>query len=365
VKVRNVIEGGAPRLMPALRAMSRTAGKAQEQFTALIRTLFLTPERGFPTWAIRREVQRVLARVLTRDFDVIQVEQSEAAHWLAGATRGGTKVLVLHDVNSTIARRRMELEQSLPGRMAARLEWMKMCRYERRMADLCQNCIVVSEEEKRSLQALQTVARIWVVPNGVDARYFTVDPSAPIAPDSLVFTGTMCWEPNVDAIMFFCEQVLPIIRARRPAVTLHVVGAEPSEKVRRLAERNRVIVTGEVPDVRPYLERASVCVVPLRFGAGTRLKILEALAMGKAVVSTSVGCEGLGLSHGREILIADSPETFADAVCQLLEDQAQRGRLGALGRKLVEGQYDWRVIACQQDTVYRELLESRAPSAEG
>jgi glycosyltransferase involved in cell wall biosynthesis len=163
----------------------------------------------------------------------------------------------------------------------------------------------------------------------------------------MVFTGSMDWLPNEDAMLYFCDKVLPIIRAEEPAVRLSIVGRAPTPAVSKLGEiyRDAARVTGRVDDVRPYIAEAGVYVVPLRIGGGTRLKIFEAMSMAKAVVSTGVGAEGLPVEDGRHVLIADEPNTFARAVVRLLRDVGRRRELEAAARALVVERYDWSSVA--------------------
>ena len=164
--------------------------------------------------------------------------------------------------------------------------------------------------------------------------------------NSLVFTGSMDWLPNEDAILYFVDAILPLIKQQCPEVSLEVVGRSPSRKLQALAEAEKSIrLTGWVEDIRPFVARSSVCIVPLRIGGGTRLKIFEAMAMNKAVVSTSVGAEGLPVRPGENILLADAPQDFADSVVSLLRDPNQRRRLGTAARALVQESYGWPRVA--------------------
>jgi len=189
----------------------------------------------------------------------------------------------------------------------------------------------------------------------VDIDYFR--PMGGEEADSLVFTGSMDWMPNEDAILYFVEEVLPLIRARRPNTALWVVGRKAGRKIRALAESDPGIhVTGRVEDIRPYIARGSVYVVPLRVGSGTRLKIFEAMAMGKAVVSTTIGAEGLPVTSGSDIVLADEPRRFADEVGRLLASPEERKRIGDAARKLVEEKYSWAVAAKHVESVLRSQL---------
>jgi glycosyltransferase involved in cell wall biosynthesis len=193
----------------------------------------------------------------------------------------------------------------------------------------------------------------------VDAAYFHPNGTAE-KPARLVFTGSMDWYPNEDAIIHFMEAILPRLRRRIPGLTIAVVGRNPSERLKALGAAKGVQITGTVDDVRPYVAEAAVYVVPLRIGGGTRLKIFEALAMGKAVVSTSVGAEGLPMTPGQHFLQADSPEDFAKAVLALLEDVPRRRAIGEAGRRLVEARYSWAQVGREFERLCEEVASPHA-----
>jgi glycosyltransferase involved in cell wall biosynthesis len=226
------------------------------------------------------------------------------------------------------------------------LEWRKMRRAEAAACARARLTIAVSEPDRHMLAALAPRARVVAVPTGVDTAYFSRNGSRDHTAH-LVFTGSMDWFPNEDGILHFMEAILPAIRREVPEVSLTVVGRQPSPRLRARAGRAGVRVTGTVDDVRPYVAEASVYVVPLRVGGGTRLKIFEALAMGKAVVSTRVGAEGLPLEPGTHFIQADAPADFADAVVGLLRSPARRQQLADAGRTLVQARYSWAQVARQ------------------
>jgi sugar transferase (PEP-CTERM/EpsH1 system associated) len=253
-------------------------------------------------------------------------------------------VLFTHNVEHMIWKRLSQVETRPWRRALLEVEWRKMRRYEARACARARVTVAVSDTDRLVLAADAPRARVCAIPTGVDPAYFAPDGWRERA-GTLVFTASMDWFPNEDGIVHFVDAVLPRIRRQVPDVSLTVVGRNPGPRVQRLAAIPGVLVTGTVDDVRPYVGEAAVCVVPLRVGGGTRLKIFEALAMGKAVVSTTVGAEGLPLVPGTHYLQADAPAEFADAVVALLQDPARRQALGGAGRRLVEERYSWPQVA--------------------
>jgi glycosyltransferase involved in cell wall biosynthesis len=268
-------------------------------------------------------------------------------------------VLFEHNVEYMIWKRLAEVETRPWRRALLTAEWQKMRLYE---ADACRRVartIAVSEADRAVLSADAPGADVRAVPTGVDTTYFHPNGTRDVAA-TLVFTGSMDWYPNEDAIIHFIDTILPTIRRDFPQISLAVVGRNPSERVKRAAAVAGVEVTGTVPDIRPYVARAAVYVVPLRVGGGTRLKIFEALAMGKAVVATGVGAEGLPIVSGEHFLRADTPAEFAGAVTALLKDPALRRTLGSAGRRLVEERYSWATVARQFETHCEEVVAGHA-----
>jgi sugar transferase (PEP-CTERM/EpsH1 system associated) len=257
-------------------------------------------------------------------------------------------VLFTHNVEAEIWRRHAETQPSALRRRLFATQWARMRRFEERTLGRFDLVLAVSEADRATFERLYpgTVQQpIHVVPTGVDTCYFSPPPPPPADPPRLVFTGSMDWIPNEDAVVSFARDIFPRIRAVVPDVVFAIVGRAPGTRVRALAVEAGIEVTGRVDDVRPEIAAAGVYVVPLRIGGGTRLKIFEAMAMGKAVVSTTVGAEGLPVTDGRDILLRDDPGRFADAVVELLGDDARRLEIGNAARTLVADRYDWSVVA--------------------
>jgi sugar transferase (PEP-CTERM/EpsH1 system associated) len=266
------------------------------------------------------------------------------ADFLCGAvnlppTHGVPIVFFEHNVEYLIWKRLADVEPKRWRRALLELEWRKMRRCEIRACREADATIAVSEDDRHRLASAAGV-KVSAIPTGVDTAYFAPVPR-PEVPARLVFSGSMDWYPNEDAMLFWAESILPRVARQVPDVSLTIVGRNPSAKVRALADRPGIHVTGTVDDVRPHIADASLYVVPLRVGGGTRLKIFEALAMGKAVLSTTVGAEGLDVRPGTHVELADGADAFADAVISLLSNPSRRAALGRAGRALVEEQFSW------------------------
>jgi glycosyltransferase involved in cell wall biosynthesis len=267
-----------------------------------------------------------------------------------------------HNVEYVIWKRLHDIERTWWRRAILALEWRKVRRREARACREASTTIAVSDKDRDLMLKDAPDARIHSIPTGVDIEYFQPSAASQI-PGRLVFSGSMDWYPNEDAMTYFVESILPIIRRDAPHVTLTIVGRNPSPAVRALERVPGVHVTGTVDDVRPFLSEAELYIVPLRVGGGTRLKIFEALAMGKAVLSTTVGAEGLDVADGGEIELADTPEAFAARVLALLGDPARRHALGTSGRDLVERRYSWPVIAQAFESHLAEVINERRSAA--
>ena len=254
----------------------------------------------------------------------------------------GIKVIIdQHNIEHEILRRTCEYEKLSLRKFYSWREYHAIKRKELHYCRLAAMVLVVSERDRDVLQTLLPEQAIEVVPNGVDIDTFQPPTLDEEQPEQVVFTGTMDYYPNTNAALYFAQYCWPLIRERIPMATWLIVGKNPPLEVQRLTELPGVTVTGTVPDIRSYLASSAVAVAPIQIGSGTRLKILEALAMQKAVVTTGIGCEGLPVINGKDLLIVDQPEAFAEAVVQLLQHPSLRSALGTGGRALVEAGYSW------------------------
>jgi sugar transferase (PEP-CTERM/EpsH1 system associated) len=231
----------------------------------------------------------------------------------------------------------------LPMRWVYKEEGRRLLSYERRIAENFDSLLLVSELEKRLFDKVLPGFNATAMSNGVDLEFFSPGMGNPIEKKGpvVVFTGAMDYWPNVEGVCWFADEVLPEIRRRSPDLTFYIVGNRPAPEVQILNDRDGMVVTGFVDDVRDYLSAADVCVAPLRIARGIQNKVLEALAMGRPTVSTSFALEGVRAQHGREVLVADEPSAFAEAVVTLLEDRKGAEELGRRGRKSMETHFSW------------------------
>jgi polysaccharide biosynthesis protein PslH len=262
-----------------------------------------------------------------------------------------------HNVESVVWRRYQQIEQNPLKKLYLGLQADKMERFERQALPQFSRIISVSDQDKRIISQWVCSDHIAVVPNGVDIDFFERESGEEI-PKSIIFIGSLDWRPNVDCVIYFLDEIWPLIKNSFPEAKFAVVGRNPLPRLAsRIADEPAVTLHGSVEDVRPFINSAQVCIVPLRIGSGSRLKILEALAMEKPVVSTSVGAEGLDLENGRHVLIADNPADFADAVKRLFLNPAYRHSLALEGRQLAKEKYSWRILAEKLESEWQRTIQ--------
>ena len=306
---------------------------------------------------IRRRLDDLIART---NFDVLICDFIYPAA-LIDWTLPFPKILFTHNVEADLWKQQAQLTNNPLKKFLYWKECLALGQAERRYARLADHVVTVSEQNRAFFARYVSPARVSVIDTGVDVDAFS--PGSDSEPTSgMVFTGSMDWMPNQDAMQFFTSEILPHIRAEVPESDLWIVGRCPNRAVQDLAAP-RIHVTGRVADIRPYLERALVYVVPLRSGSGTRIKIFEAMAMGKAVVSTTLGAEGLPVTDGENILIADQPREFASAVVRLLRDRELAARLGQSARALVEHRFTSQAVGAQFESILQNATGSFKESA--
>lgn len=274
-------------------------------------------------------------------------------------------ILFTHNVESEIWRRHVENARNPVSRRLLTTQWRRMLRFERGALARFDLVLAVSDADRQTFGRLYPGALtgpVHVVQTGVETSYFAPMSQQPKRAH-LVFTGSMDWLPNEDGMQYFVREILPRIRESEPDTTLSIIGRAPTPAVKRLASEPGVHVTGSVEDVRPHMAEGTVYVVPLRIGGGTRLKIFEAMAMGKAVVSTTVGAEGLPVTPDQHIVIADQPQKFAEDIVRLIRDDEARGRLEVEARRLVVERYDWSAVARDFEDALIGVCRARVAAA--
>lgn len=300
-----------------------------------------------------RAMQRAITEQCTAGgVDVIQLESSQ----LCTYTFPGQVRIVLdeHDIVYELLQRISDGERAALRRRFNCYEHARFRRFEQRCWEEVDGCAVTSERELPIVGPHRAGKPLAVVPNGVDVEYFR-PAGAHLEPCTVVFNGILTTRPNLDAAEHLVEEVWPLVQHRCPDARLTLVGRASPASVRRLS-RPGVVLTGEVPDVRPYLEHAAVVAVPIRIGGGTRLKVVEGLAMGKALVSTSLGCEGIAVRDDEELLIRDGARAFASGILSLFESPGLAAELGRAGRVVIEQEYSWSLAGERLEELYRQVM---------
>jgi glycosyltransferase involved in cell wall biosynthesis len=316
-----------------------TAGFYAELFSNLLSPL---------PYAIKKYASHELRQEISRragDCDVIVCDfLAPAAN--VPANLGRPTVLFQHNVEAMIWKRHCEVQTNPLKKAYLFAQWKKMRAFERRMCGSFDGVVAVSQEDREQMHSEYGAQNIFDVPTGVDTEFFRPSGVEKRTPHNLVFTGSMDWLPNEDAIRYFTEQIMPRIKLQIPDATLTVVGRNPFPSLVEMAKNDdSIVVTGRVDDVRPYMERATAYVVPLRVGGGTRLKIFEAMAMEIPIVSTTIGAEGLPVTDGAELLLADTPKSFAAAVVGVLQDSDRANELAQRAANLVRTEFGWQKVA--------------------
>jgi sugar transferase (PEP-CTERM/EpsH1 system associated) len=304
---------------------------------------------------------RLAMRLAEAPFDVVQIEAIELAPYLPTVKAAQPRPRIVyedHNAEWVLQKRACLADLRAPRRWPAALysfvQWMRLRGYEAEVCRRADGVVAMSEADRDAIHAIAPEVEVTIVPNGVDLDEYTCY-DGPVHSFDLVFTGKMDFRPNVDAMLWFVGEVFPLIQRERPQVRLAIVGQRPHSRLDPLREMAGITITGWVADVRPYIAGATVYVAPLRVGGGTRLKLLQAMAMEVAVVATSLGAEGFPVTHGRELLLADTPDDFAQAVLTLLDDSAQRAQLGKAARRFAEA-YDWDALVPKLEALYASAL---------
>jgi polysaccharide biosynthesis protein PslH len=356
----------------------RQAVDVLREWAPEIRT-FLAPRRNVMERSLRTAFsptpdmgQRLRAADFARAVrvaraDVVQAEGIEMVQYLEQVR--GKKVFDCHNAEWVLQRRTFEVDfrrGRAPGAAYSLLQWLKLRRYERRACRAADAMVAVSDEDRQALLDLDPRLQVNVIPNGVDAAFFAPSGEPP-RPNSFLFTGTLDFRPNLDAVGWLVSAIWPLIRRKLPDARLTIAGRAPTAAVRRLHGQDGIAVAASPPDIRPFFASSAVYLAPLRAGGGSRYKLLQAMSMAMGIVSTSLGAEGIALADGKHLRLADDPEAIAAAAVEVAADAAQRRRLGLAARELALASYDWPVLAPGLLGVYDRLLgaTSTAPPARG
>jgi glycosyltransferase involved in cell wall biosynthesis len=341
----------------ALRPRSHLleAGGAVARDPAVLGRAFVAPVRGLEMQIFWLRLRDLVVRAVHEwRPDVVMVGHDMAARWAYGVPSSIPAVLTLHNLNWHWYLSRARRQRGL-ARAALRAEAARYRRYLLRLLPRYEAAVAVSTIEAEELRHLSQLA-VSVIPSGLDTDKMRPAPEANGTP-RLLFAATLDYQPNAEGIRWFVQKVWPHIRAELPAAKLDIVGRRPPASVLRLSDHESVTVVGPVPDMAPYFAHAHVAIVPIHTGAGMRVKIVEAMTRGRAVVSTSLGWEGLPwVEAGRHLLVADDPPQFAAATLRLLTDAGLRHRLATDARSLAEKRYDWRQLGDEQERVIRSVL---------
>jgi polysaccharide biosynthesis protein PslH len=336
----------------------------KSRYVALGRGLF-----GEPPGAAARyydpEFGKLIERAVKRySIDVVELQHLNTAVYRPWAGSVPT-ILREHNVEYKIWERHAEHTKNALEHMYVSFVAPRVKAYEARVALQFNRCITVSEADARHLRSVAPMARIDVIPFGVDMQYFVPDESVPEDPYSMVLTGGFAWQPKQHNLRALLTEVFPKIKARLPKATLTVVGKGAPDDLRSLARKvPGVTLTGAVPDVRPYLLKAALALNYVESGGGIALKVLEAMAMRKAVLSNSLGCEGIKVQHGESVFLADSAVSFADAAVLLLENSALRRRIAEGGYQLVNQAYEWERLAGEFYDCYESVLSESSVATQ-
>lgn len=343
------------RICASVTTVHLAAERSRAVFWWLVVKSLFTSAPFTANWAMSSDLRQAIVRAMLRGpYDVVFFDTISLAPY-RDLVNGSPAALNHHNIESHLLERRIGYERSRLRRFYLGLESRKLRRYEAAVAGRFDTNFVVSRLDGERLRSICPAASTAVLANGVDVEYFrrTVPLSA-VERGHLIMVSGMNWFPNRDAVLFMTQSVWPELTKVMPDARLTIVGASPPQAVRDLCARDhRVIATGFVDDVRPYMERAQVYVCPMRDGGGTRLKILDALAMGVPIVATEMALEGIDVAAGTDVLVADSPGEFVDAIVRLADDRPLWERLRANGRAFVERHFAWEVIGQEMYAAFR------------
>jgi len=342
--------------MDVLPVPQRTTGLRLRQMLTTRR-----PDMSWRLWSPAFD-KCLAVRLSEQPFDVVSIEGIEMAPYLPTIQAVQPRPVTIYDAHNAewiLQKRAFITDIKNPSRWVAAayswVQWHRLQWYEAELMRQATHTVAMSHPDKVALREINPNTPITIVPNGVDLSAYARFKGATI-PYDLVFTGKMDFRPNIDAVLWFGQHVLPLIQAHRSGTTFAVVGQRPHSRLDVLRDLPGVTITGYVDDVRPYIAGATLYVAPLRVGGGTRLKLMEAMAMGKPIISTSLGAEGFPVVNGRELVLADEPRIFAQTILDLLKNPARRAELGRAGRAFAQANYSWDVLVPRLEQIYNANL---------
>lgn len=294
-----------------------------------------------------QEMDNKLREIVKKQpIEIVRIDQMHLANYDQCFTNIPV-VLRKHNIDATIMKRLYLTEKRPHIRFYAKLQWKKLIEYERRTCQRFQQCVMITRDDEKELQSLCPGAKTSVIPCGIDVDKYPVRKKNRGATKRITFLGSMDWLPTEDAMLYFLQEIFPILVRKIPDLQFYMIGKLPSNRVLKLCKSPQIVVTGYVDSVLPYLEETDVFVVPLRIGSGMRIKILEALCMGIPIVSTAIGMEGIEAVPGKDLLVADTPEDFAKAVIHVMETPVVAGELSQHGRQVIQEKYSIPVVGSQ------------------
>ncbi len=340
------------RSIQLIREPKRSAG---DYFSRLVNPARMFPRRAGESWS--PEMWRAIeSRLASHHYDVIKVFGGIQVYEYRELVRQQPHIMIPYESYSLFLDRRLKQARSVMQRLILWGQLQAVRRYEQAMFNGYDRVVVLSETDAQALRALQPGLLLRVIPNGVDLEHFipaACEPDQPV----LLFTGNFSYLPNVDAALWLAQAIFPIVKQRIPQARLLLVGNNPPASMIALAN-DYIQIPGYVPDLRPYLQQALIFVSPLRFGAGIKNKVLEAMAMQKPVVATPLSCDGIGLTAEEHVLYGTSADELANAVIRLIQDDDLRQRMAQVNRRWIEAHYTWQRVADQYEALYQDVIRA-------
>ncbi len=330
--------------------------KKIKKYVDSLRIINKTPMLGKPY----KEVLELIKRSSEREnFDLVQFEYIHTGDYANAISPKIPRILTEHELHFYALKKRVSMEKSISGKMINFAKFLLVRKRELNVMKKMDKIICVNEMDAKELRNYIDPEKIEVIPHGVDVDFFAPIPHIKVEKNSIGFFGYYKHYPNVDAVIFFAKEILPLIRKEVPDVKFYIIGRNPPPEVKKLERIKGIVVTGYVQDLRPYIQKCEVIISPIRLGMGMRVKIMEAMSMGKPIVATDLSCEGFDVIDGRHVLIANEPHIFAECVLYLLENQAESQKIGENARALIVEKYNYRKIGEMIENLYHQVVEEK------